>query len=343
MKLRLHNSKEKTLTLNPPTRPLLTFNRSSTHEYSSKSFLSTQLSNPKKTEDIQLSMPIVTPALVTETKIIEDPILEIREYKDKPQKKSKSYQKTQIVLKKDLLKKVAERNEFTKKPLFSINDIKQLLKWRYKKTSNIHYQPPLLKTFKTGNTLTYTRSNMTLATNDDTFSNDLSKLRRGSDGNALHYRTKFHNTVIIKNPLKKLNSISSNFLPNLRNNNEEQRQKITEVAKKKTKKLLTSIENMVGGEYEDPGKDFNSVSFKNLSRVIELKKLQKGFNEEENFEKKNKNDKEQIIEENQVKLAVYKCGLPSFLKTNFKNSTIQRYKDIKGIYFGVGRDNKMLD
>lgn len=338
MKLRLHNSKEKTMTLNPPTRPLLTFNRSSTHEFTSKSFLSTQLPNSQKTEDIQISIPIVT-----ETNIIETPIPEIREYKDKSQKKTQNNHKTQIVLKKDLLKKVALRNEFTKKPLFSINDIKQLLKWRYKKSSNIHYQAPLLKTFKTGNTLTYTRSNMTLTTNDDTFSNDLSKLRRGSDGAALHYRTKFHNTVIIKNPLKKLNSISTHFLPNIRNNNEEQRQKIMEVATKKTKKLLTSIENMIGGEYEDPGQELNSISFKNLSRVIELKKLQKGYNEEENFEKKNKNDKEQINEESQVKLAVYKCGLPSFLKTSFKNSTIQRYKDIKGIYFGVGRNNKMLD
>ena len=63
-----------------------------------------------------------------------------------------------------------------------------------------------------------------------------------------------------------------------------------------------------------------------------MRKIQKGYNEDEVIDGKKKG-----TEKNKVKLAILKLGIPTFLKTSFKNSTIARYKNIKGLNFGGGR------
>ena len=141
----------------------------------------------------------------------------------------------------------------------------------------------------------------------------------------------------LKEGFVKQNTISSHYLPrigDLMNSEKElSKHKMELNAKKKTEKLLNAIENMIGGEYEDPEKESQSLfSYKNLSRVIELRKIQKGYNEDEVIDGKKKG-----TEKNKVKLAILKLGIPSFLKTSFKNSTIARYKNIKGLNFGGGR------
>ena len=239
-----------------------------------------------------------------------------------------------LVLKEDLLKKVSERNQITKSPYNCLRDIKALL---YKKKSNIRYQPPLIRKNKDKESIN-TKGTLSLTQTNDTFhTTDITKLRRGSDGSVVRFTKHFNNTVRLKEGFVKQNTISSHYLPrigDLMNSEKElSKHKMELNAKKKTEKLLNAIENMIGGEYEDPEKESQSLfSYKNLSRVIELRKIQKGYNEDEVIDGKKKG-----TEKNKVKLAILKLGIPSFLKTSFKNSTIARYKNIKGLNFGGGR------
>lgn len=341
MKLKISKSKPKKLTLITETNDLENNLYSSpNHQLSTASFISSKKNINEQRNSRRATFKLDNTAYFF-TESSDKSILksETTSHRRRASHETISKKSTKLVkplvLKEDLMKKVSERNQITKSPFNCLRDIKALL---YKKKANIRYQPPLIKKLKDTKESTNTKGTISLTQTNDTFhTTDINKLRRGSDGAVVRFTKHFNNTVILKEGLVKQNTISSIYLPRigyLMNSEKElNKTKIKQLAQKKTEKLLNAIENMIGGEYEDPEKESqNLFSYKNLSRVIELRKIQKGFNEEEALDKNKKPNKE-----NKVKLAILKLGIPSFLKTSFKNSTIARYKNIKGLNFGGGR------
>lgn len=226
-----------------------------------------------------------------------------------------------LLLKEDLLRKVSERNQIKKSPYNCFNEIKALL---FKKKANIKYNAPLSKINRAKQLLL--NSKTTIGINDlDTNKN---------------YNKKFNKTLILKEQSNTHKTISSGFLPSIEDTIDTDElisprlKKIFEKSSKiKTDKFFKLIENMVDGEYEDPSKNITNIfSYRNLSRVIELKKIQKGGGDEEEIKVDNK-EKKDIKEQ----LEILKLGAPKFIKKSFKNSTIERYKNIRGIYLGEGR------
>lgn len=340
MKLQLSKSKPKKLTLITETNySKNNLNSSSNHLLSNASFISSKKNINEQRNSRRATFKLDNTAYFftesSEKSIVktESTTHRRKASHDTLSKKSSKLVKP-LVLKEDLIKKVSERNQITKSPINCLRDIKALL---YKKKSNIRYQPPIIRKNKDKESIN-TKGTISLTQTNDTFhTTDITKLRRGSDGSVVRFTKHFNNTVILKQGLVKQNTISSSYLPRIgvmiNSEKELTKHKIEQNAKNKTEKLLNAIENMIGGEYEDPEKESQSLfSYKNLSRVIELRKIQKGYNEDEVIDSKMKGR-----EENKVKLAILKLGIPSFLKTSFKNSTIARYKNIKGLNFGGGR------
>ena len=340
MKLQLSKSKPKKLTLITETNySKNNLNSSSNHLLSNASFISSKKNINEQRNSRRATFKLDNTAYFftesSEKSIVktESTTHRRKASHDTLSKKSSKLVKP-LVLKEDLIKKVSERNQITKSPINCLRDIKALL---YKKKSNIRYQPPIIRKNKDKESIN-TKGTISLTQTNDTFhTTDITKLRRGSDGSVVRFTKHFNNTVILKQGLVKQNTISSSYLPRIgvmiNSEKELTKHKIEQNAKNKTKKLLNAIENMIGGEYEDPEKESQSLfSYKNLSRVIELRKIQKGYNEDEVIDSKMKGR-----EENKVKVAILKLGIPSFLKTSFKNSTIARYKNIKGLNFGGGR------
>ena len=247
----------------------------------------------------------------------------VTSYRDKPLKILKPVKG--LLLKEDLIKKVTERNQVKKSPYNCFNEIKALL---FKKKVNIKYHAPLSKANKAKQLILNSKTTIGL--------NDLDTNR--------NYNKKFNKTLILKEQLNNHHTISSGFLPSIEDtiDNEElvspRLKKIFEKSSKiKTDRFFKLIENMVDGEYEDPTRNISNIfSYRNLSRVIELKKIQKGGGDGEEIEVDNK-EKKDIQEQ----LEILKLGAPKFIKKSFKNSTIERYKNIKGIYFGEGRTKEV--
>ena len=101
---------------------------------------------------------------------------------------------------------------------------------------------------------------------------------------------------------------------------------------KKANKIAGTIMNIIG-EYEDPMQDQNGFSINNLNRVILLKKIQKGHFDEGTFDSVNtRRGKKQTREQTTATLT--KLGPPNFLKSNFKASTIIKFKQNTGIFMG---------
>ena len=106
--------------------------------------------------------------------------------------------------------------------------------------------------------------------------------------------------IILKEQLNNHHTISSGFLPSIEDtiDNEElvspRLKTIFEKSSKiKTDRFFKLIENMVDGEYEDPTRNISNIfSYRNLSRVIELKKIQKGGGDAEEIEVDNKEKKD---------------------------------------------------
>ena len=242
-------------------------------------------------------------------------------YRDKPLKVLKPVRG--LLLKEDLMKKVAERNQVKKSPYNCFNEIKALL---FKKKVNIKYHAPLSKAYKAKQLILNSKTTLGL--------NDLNS----------NYNKKINKTLILQDQLNNHHTISSGFLPSIEDtiDNEElvsprSKKRFESTSKIKTDRFFKLIENMVDGEYEDPSKNIGNIfSYRNLSRVIELKKIQKGGGDGEEIEVDNKERKD--IKE---QLEILKLGAPKFIKKSFKNSTIERYKNIKGIYFGEGRTKEV--
>lgn len=121
-------------------------------------------------------------------------------------------------------------------------------------------------------------------------------------------------------------------------------EKHRERVKENSKKVGDMIENISNDEYEDvnaedkPLKSSNPVNIKNLERVIRVRNIiRKKIDLENDFlgiqditkfkENRREND-------NELMMTLKSLGPPSFLKTRFRNKTIEKYKIVNGKYFG---------
>jgi hypothetical protein len=105
----------------------------------------------------------------------------------------------------------------------------------------------------------------------------------------------------------------------------------------KANKLLKAISNMYESDYESLNKkNGDLISLGNLSRIVQLKKIQKNYlQNQDNFEL----DKTEVNDEGRrLKRLIEKLGGPRFFKYDFKIKTINEYNDWIGRGFGTSRN-----
>jgi hypothetical protein len=97
---------------------------------------------------------------------------------------------------------------------------------------------------------------------------------------------------------------------------------------KKNLKVFEKIRNLNYKDYSFP--KGNEIEYKNLDRIIKIKKIKK--NNYNDFKKK----KEKLFEENdQIMLSLARFKSSVVMKKNFKPSTINQFKTVNGLYFGL--------
>ena len=115
--------------------------------------------------------------------------------------------------------------------------------------------------------------------------------------------------------------------------------------KKQSKRLADNLMKMDAREYELPessneykstGDYFSNI---NINRIRRVKRILKNIDDKEqlgaydvNVEKLKQNQKES---EAKSALAVRRAGKPRFVKTQFRSTTIIKYKNVSGEYFGL--------
>jgi len=115
--------------------------------------------------------------------------------------------------------------------------------------------------------------------------------------------------------------------------------------KKESKRLADNLMKMDAREYELPessneykstGNYFSNI---NVNRIRRVKRILKDIDDKEqlgvydvNVEKLKQNQKESEAES---ALAVRRAGKPRFIKTQFRSTTIVKYKNVSGEYFGL--------
>jgi len=141
----------------------------------------------------------------------------------------------------------------------------------------------------------------------------------------------------IKNKLG-FNSINLKSKKTLKNiNKKEESEK--KLALSKANKLLKAISNMYESEYEPINKkNGDLISIGNLSRIIQLKKIQKNYLKSQDNVELEKNIYEENDEGRRLKKLVEKLGGPRFFKYDFKIQTINEYNDWVGKGFGISRN-----
>ena len=114
---------------------------------------------------------------------------------------------------------------------------------------------------------------------------------------------------------------------------------------KNSRKLADNLMKMDAQEYELPDElyEFRStrsfISNINVHRIRRIKRIMKNIEDKEqtgaydvNVDKLKENQKKS---EEEVMLAIKRAGKPRFVKTQFKSSTISKYKEISEEYFGL--------
>ena len=138
---------------------------------------------------------------------------------------------------------------------------------------------------------------------------------------------------------------------------EQEKDERDERAKMKTEMLCYSIQHLPYDGYEDHSKHQCDISLRNLHRVIELKRIQRGYTEESTYEHNGNNNNnnnstkvfnttkyskqnasynhDKYSHENKIALNKLRIGPPSFFKQKFKPVTILKYKQYKGIFMST--------
>jgi hypothetical protein len=114
---------------------------------------------------------------------------------------------------------------------------------------------------------------------------------------------------------------------------------------KESQLLADNLMKIDAEEYEEPDDlyEYKStksfVSNRNVYRIRRVKRIMKNIEDKEqlgaydvNVEKLKQNQKES---ETEGMLAIKRSGKPRFVKTQFKSSTIKKYKGVSGDYFGL--------
>ena len=97
---------------------------------------------------------------------------------------------------------------------------------------------------------------------------------------------------------------------------------------KKNLKVFEKIRNLNYKDYSFP--KGNEIEYKNLDRIMKIKKIKK--NDCNDLKKK----KEKLFEENdQIMLSLARFKSSVIIKKNFKPSTINQFKTVNGLYFGL--------
>ena len=96
----------------------------------------------------------------------------------------------------------------------------------------------------------------------------------------------------------------------------------------KNLKVFEKIRNLNYKDYSFP--KGNEIEYKNLDRIMKIKKIKK--NDCNDLKKK----KEKLFEENdQIMLSLARFKSSVMMKKNFKPSTINQFKTVNGLYFGL--------
>ena len=114
---------------------------------------------------------------------------------------------------------------------------------------------------------------------------------------------------------------------------------------KESQQLADNLMKIDAEEYEEPDDlyEYKStrsfVSSINVYRIRRVKRIMKNIEDKEqlgaydvNVEKLKQNQKQS---ETEAMLAIKRSGKPRFVKTQFKSSTIRKYKGVSGDYFGL--------
>ena len=145
------------------------------------------------------------------------------------------------------------------------------------------------------------------------------------------------------------------FLLNMYNNKLSEKEfknfkKLNKIQQKKeilkeSQQLADNLMKIDAEEYEEPDDlyEYKStrsfVSSINVYRIRRVKRIMKNIEDKEqlgaydvNVEKLKQNQKQS---ETEAMLAIKRSGKPRFVKTQFKSSTIRKYKGVSGDYFGL--------
>ena len=114
---------------------------------------------------------------------------------------------------------------------------------------------------------------------------------------------------------------------------------------KHSKNFADAIMNINFEEYEYPNQyniyksSGNNISINNINRIRKMERLMKDVEKKEQFNVMDLNIEQlksiQKKSETDGVLAIVRAGKPRFVKTKFKQTTIEKYKSVSGEYFGL--------
>ena len=238
--------------------------------------------------------------------------------------KPKKINPIKIILKKNCIENVIERNKMDSHRNKTLDEIKKDIIDNYK---NHHSQ------FQTS----------FITENNDNYSNEYFFLKKHSENipsiklknSIITNKEKRFNSDLLENNL--LNNVfTKDNLPSIKEKlfNKKQLKKIGE---EKANKILKAIRNMSCKEYEILDKSKETINRNNLNRIIELMSIikLKKYDIENEFGELSYNPNS--YEGNYVTKLIYNLGPLRLIKQNFKNTTIQKFNNSKGTGFGVPR------
>ena len=229
-----------------------------------------------------------------------------------------------IILKKNCIEKVIERNFMDSHKNKTFGEIRKIIK-KYPKKFN----------FLTSNSKSLNKEishsqkidNIPSLKNDILFSEEKRRNTNIDDLQLIDtFLEKEDNFPLIKNENKKIH-----------------KSHLRKIGEEKAKKMLNAIRFMKSREYEDLDYKKGIINKNNLNRIIELIDIvkYKTYDNEDNF-----NDmKDNFNSDERMKFnKIYSYLGPSkFLKKHFKHHTILKYKDLNGMGFGSPRNKSFFN
>jgi hypothetical protein len=254
--------------------------------------------------------------------------------------KTKKKKPIKIILKRNCIKNVIERNIMDSNRNKTFDKIVKEVNENYKKlnltSSNFFEENNKYNSINKDNDISNDKS----SSRNHLYKkySDMIPSVKFKDVVLINDEKRFKSELISQKKINNLNRLKS--LPSIK---ERKIYKIQakKIGEEKANKTLKAIQEMKSPEYENLDYKNYSINQKNLNRTIELMNIIK-YNKYDFINDFNDDNKKysKSNEKNYVIKLINNLGPPRLFKTCFKNKTIEKFNNTKGTGFGISRNGE---